>query len=474
MDSKKIISGIKWTSIQFVLDTGFKFTIKLILAKLLIPEEFGLIGMCSIFIAVATAASEMGMTSALIQKKDNNLAEKMYPTAFWTGLLWGAVLFIFMSFIVAPFASDFFEEEKLNYLVPFLSIGIILRPLSIVHVVILTRQMNFKVIARTTNFATLVSGIIAIILGYYGSGVWALVVNNILVPLLTIPLLFKATKWLPTKTWHKEHFKEIFSFGAYSSSTGMFSTLTYNIDNMLIGKMLGAGYLGSYTLAFSLTEQLRQMVSSVMNKVMYPVYGKNQDNTEKLKHYFLTVVNLNCIILFPVFMFLIIFSSDIVLFFGPEWKNANLPLKILSLAMIIHLTVNSFTSILRGMGKPKLEMKIILGLTIIVLIPGLIIGIKLFGLLGAALAVLINKIGLMITGLVFLNKYINLSINQLFKVLYKSVLGVTVSSSIIYFGKEIGGVENIPVLMSIYFFISYIIIFQLEKDKINKIIKISF
>src|SRR5690606_5353534 len=162
----------------------------------------------------------------------------------------------------------------------------------------------------------------------------------------------------------------IFSFGIYSTGTSIFSTLTYNFDNLIIGKMLGASMLGAYTLSFSLTEQLRQTLSAVLNKVMYPVFGKTQDDKQKLKNYFLKIVNFNALIIYPLMAYFFLFAKEVISFFGEKWSDAVLPLKILSIAMMIHLLINSFTSLIRGLGKPKLEMKIIIGLTLFVLIPG--------------------------------------------------------------------------------------------------------
>ncbi len=255
MNSKSISSGIIWTSIQFAIDFLFRFLVRFILAKLLLPNEFGLVGMCTVFIAVATAASELGMSTALIQKKNDHEAEEMYSTAFWSGIIWGIGIYIFLSFIIAPLAALFYKEPMLNIIIPILSLGILLRPFSLIHIVILTRKMDFKSIAKILNFSALIAGIISIIGAiFFNFGVWALVLNNCLAVLISVPLFFVVTKWKPNLEWKKLHFKNIFGFGVYSTGSTIFSTLTYNIDNLMIGKMLGASMLGSYTLSFSLTE----------------------------------------------------------------------------------------------------------------------------------------------------------------------------------------------------------------------------
>lgn len=471
LNSKKIISGIKWTGIEFGLNTLFKFSVQFILAKLLLPNEFGLVGMCMVFIAMSGAVSELGMSAALIQKKDDNQVKMMYPTAFWSGVVWGILLYTIMVGLIGPFAAYFYEEPILVKLIPVLSLGVLIKPLNLIQIVILTRELDFKKIAQIFNISALIAGIIAVVSAYFGVGVWALVINNVLSVGLTVPLFYLNIKWKPSLEWNNEHFKHIFGFGAYSTGTSLFSTLTYNIDNLIIGKMLGSSLLGSYTLSFALTEQLRQMVSTILNKVMYPVFGKNQDDKIKLKDYFLKIINFNSILIYPLMTFLLLFGDEVIGFFGEKWKEAVLPLKILAVAMMVHLLINSFTSLIRGIGKPKLEMKIIIGLTTIVLIPGLYLGISYYGLVGAAFAILINKIGLVIIGMIVLKKEIGLTIFNVFFAVKSALLGVFISAIIICFLTCLFDIKHLFILLFIYMVSYFGIVYLLEKENINSLFK---
>ncbi len=428
--------------------------------------------MCMVFISVAGAASELGIGEALIQRKDDAEVVPMFSTAFWSGIVWGLVLFLIMSLAIGPFAAYFYEEALLVKLIPALSIGILLKPFTTIHMVILTRQMNFKKIAKAFNTASLIAGIVAISAAYLDFGVWALVLNSVLAAGLTLPLLVRATKWMPALEWNRTYFKEIFGFGAYSSGTRIFSTITYNIDNLMIGKMLGASFLGAYTLAFSLTENLRQMISSVLNKVMYPVFGKNQDDTLKLKNYFLTIVNLNAMVIYPLMAFFMLFAKEIVLtLFGEKWEMAILPLQILSAAMMIHLLVNSFTSIIRGLGKPKLEMKIIMGLNILILLPGLYFGIKYYGLVGATAAVVVHKMGLVISAVFVLNNEIGLKIIDILQAVKKPFLVIVFAGAIVYLSYYFLNVNNILILGLVYGCIYAGLIYKFENKMITNLIK---
>lgn len=470
---KKIVSGLKWSGVQLFVDSGFRFLVQLILAKILLPEQFGLVAMCSIFIAVANAASELGLGAALIQKKEDSVAQSMYPTAFISGIIWGSFLFLLMSFLIGPIAAWFYQEPFLIYLIPALSISVIVTPLSFIHHVILVRKMDFKSLAKILNTSAVLAGVVAVVSAIKGAGVWALVIHQVLSPLLALLFYYYMVGWTPKLTWNRQHFKAIFGFGAYATGTRVFSTITYNIDNLLIGKLLGSSPLGAYSLAFNLTETLRQTLSKIINNVMFPVFGKNQDNSEKLKNYFLNIIKINAILIYPVMGFLLLFSSEIIfLIFGDKWEDAIEPIQILSVAMMVHLMINSFASLLRGIGKPELEMKIIMALTILVLIPGLVIGIKIAGLTGAAYAILVNKSALVLVALVILKREINLKISKVFRSVLKPVIALLVATALAYLIKVNTSEGIIPLLLPIIMYgVCYGgMIFYLEKKTIQRFI----
>ncbi len=457
-----------------ILDMAFRFSVKFVLATLLIPEQFGLIGMCTVFIAFANSLSELGMSAALIQKEENAEAEILYPTAFTTSIISGVVFYLILSVAITPLASYFYEEPKLNYLIPILSLGVLLRPLGIIPVVEHSRKLNFKEMANIYNLSSFIAGAVAIVGAYLGLGVWALVINIVLAASLPIPLLWRSIDWKPKLLVNREHFTEIFSFGIYTSGTSIISSITYNIDNLFIGKLLGAGPLGAYTLSFSLTEQVRQAVSSILNKVMYPVFGQKQKNIELLRNYFITIIRINAMMIYPIMIFLVLFSREIIIgIFGERWEDAVEPLQILAVAMMVHLLVNSFTSLLRGIGKPEIELYVMSGLTLFVLVPGMVLGIHLYGLVGASLAILAHKFSLVVVGLFVLVKYIDLKVIEVFNAvkytfvsLLIAVICVIVASRYVF--------ENIFFEMFL-FCIGYLIpIYAFERaylDKLRSFIK---
>lgn len=414
VDNKSLaIKGVFWTGLQMVVNQGFAFVIRLILAKLLFPEQFGLIGMATVFIGFVQVLNDLGIAAALVQKKDKDLRDEHYHTAFWVGVIWSVVLFILMSTLISQLAAEFYHEPLLLKLIPVLSLGILSSPVNLVHKAQLTKKMEFKKIAFIDNTSNIISGVISLMLAFLGAGVWSLAFNSVASILIAMPLYFRATGWYPKFIWDKDSFQDVFGFGIYTTATSIINYLINNIDYLLIGKLLSKSALGSYTLAFVLTDTFRSRMMAVINNVMYPLYGRKQDDPVALKNYYLKVVNYNSILIYPIMLFMFTLGGPFVRsFFGEKWDDSITPLQILALSVMFHMLVNSNTALIRGMGRPQLELKLQL-FKAMIFIPTLIAGIYYYGISGAAMAILINKIFAVIIAQFSLNKLLNIKLSYL-------------------------------------------------------------
>lgn len=393
MDNSKklVVKGVFWNGVQLVINQSFGFLVKLVLAKVLFPEQFGIVGMATVFTGFVQVFNDLGIGAALVQRKAEDLREDHFHTAFWTGVFWSAGLYLIISFIVAPMAASFYSEPILKQLIPVLSIGVLSVPVNLVHKAQLTKEMNFKKMAFIDNVSNIIAGILSLLLAFLGFGVWSLAFNSIASIIIAMPLYFRATSWMPKFIWNKKSFKDVFGFGVYTTGTSVVNYLINNIDYLLIGKLLSAQLLGAYTFAFVLTDTFRSRLMSVINNVMYPFYGKNQSNPDALKRYYLMVVNYNSVLVYPIMVFMFSLGQPFVLkFFGEKWMEAIEPLKLLSLSVMVHMLVNSNTALIRGMGRPGLELKLQL-FKAVIFVPMLVAGIVYYGIIGAAWAILINK-----------------------------------------------------------------------------------
>ncbi|WP_257668500.1 lipopolysaccharide biosynthesis protein [Parapedobacter tibetensis] len=391
-DKRLVAQGIFWSSVKMIVEQSFSFIVKLLLAKLLFPEQFGIVGMATVFTGFVQVLTDLGIGAALVQKREEDVKPVHFYTAFSTGVGLSVCLFIIMAFIIAPFAAIFYKQDILRTLIPIISIGILLSPINLVNKAQLVRRMDFKSISKIENISSIVAGLIALLMAYLGAGVWSLALMPVITILMAAPQYFRKTKWLPKLIWDKVAFKDIFGFGIYTTGTNIVSYLINNIDYLLIGKLLSAQLLGAYTLAFVLTDSFRAKIMSVMNSVMYPFYSKKQNDPTAIRGWYLKVIEYNSIAVYPLMVLFLLFGRDIVIFFfGDKWEDSIAPLKILACSVFFHMMVNSNTVLIRGLGRPKLELKLQVFKGIIFM-SSLYIFIVNWGVIGAAFAVLFNKI----------------------------------------------------------------------------------
>lgn len=421
-----IIKGVLWNGLGLIVEKGFSLFVQLLLAKLLVPEDFGLVAMSMVFIRFVQVVGELGVSSALIQRAEAELRIIHFDTVFWFGIGFSTLLFLALAFVVGPFAAWFYEVDELRNILPTIGIGILLRPITVVHRAILTREMKFKRLTIISNTANVVSGGLAVLMALWGFGVWSLVQFSIMPALIMIPQYFTATRYIPQLRFSQSAFKDVFDFGVYTTGTNIVNTVINQFDYLLIGKMLGPVMVGIYGFSFLLTNTVRSNMMQVVNSVMFPAYSRVKDDLPKLRSYYLRVVEYNAIIVFPVMMVLLVAGEGIVQFiWGDKWIGAITPMYILTASVVLHMLVNSSTMLLRSMGKPKLELYIQLFKLVVVFFPFLYILTRDYGIVGSACAVLINKLVAVPISAYYLNKIVHISIGQMVSSL-KGVVGALI------------------------------------------------
>ncbi|MCF2494198.1 lipopolysaccharide biosynthesis protein [Dyadobacter chenhuakuii] len=409
----QVIKGVFWSGLQLVINQSLTFAIRLVLAKILFPEQFGVVGMATVFTGFVQVLNDIGIGAALIQRKDQNLRNAHFHTAFWTGVLWSTSLYLLISFGLSGFVASYYNEPIIKDLIPVLSLGILSSPINLVHKAQLTKQMNFKKMAFIDNIANVTSGVISLILAFAGFGIWSLAFNSVASIVIAMPLYFWATKWTPKFIWETLAFKEIFGFGMLTTLTSIVNYIIGNIDYLIIGKLLNATLLGSYTLAFVLTDTFRNRLTTVMNTVLYPLYGKKQNDSSAVKRYYLKVIEYNCIIIYPIMLYFVVFSGPFIYqVFGSKWVDTIDPLKILAGSVLFSMMVNSNTVLIRGLGFAKLELQLQI-VKALIFLPSLAFGIYYGGINGAAWAVLANKVFAVLLAQYTFNKLLSLKISSM-------------------------------------------------------------
>ena len=469
--NKLLKKGLLWSTIEVVVKRVFDFFVKLVLARLLFPEEFGIVGMAVVFTSFIQVLSEMGVGSALIQRKKENINDLHFQTVFWTSLVWSILLYLAVVIVVTPFAANFYNETLLLKIVPILSLPILFSSINIINKAQLMRALDFKKLAFVNNISSIISGFGAIILAFNGFGIWALVFNSVFPFLVAMPLFFIATRWRPKFVWDVTAFKQIFGFGVFTFGTTIILNISANIDYLVIGKLVDAAALGAYTLAFMLTSLVSAQVTSMLNRVMFPFYSSIQSDITKVKGYYLKVVGYYAVLIYPIMLALIVLAGPIIsVFFGDKWVDTKIPLRILAVAVLINVLTSSYNLLFRSIGKPKLEMKILLFILIFATLPAVTIGGYYYEIRGVAYGILISAIINFFVVMVLLNRHFKITLFMILRQVFPSALAFIITFLIIAYSYIYTALHPF-LLLGLLFIIFYTICFFFYRKEVQNLYK---
>ena len=374
----KTISGLTWSFIDNIAQKGLTFIIGIILARLLLPEEFGIIGMITIFIAVSTSFINSGFGSALIRKQ--KCTDTDYSTVFYFNLATG-IFFYILLFFLAPVISHFFNEPQLKLLIKVLGIVLIIDAFTIIQRTILTKQVNFKLQTKISVIASLISGIIGIIMAFKGFGVWSLVAKQISQRLTNSILLWTWNKWKPLLIFSRNSFRQLFSFGYKLLISGLIDTIYRNVYLIVIGKYFSAQELGFYTRANQFKSLPSQNISQIIERVSYPVLANMQDNPEKLRLNYKRLIKTSMLITFTLMLGMAAAAEPMVIaLIGEKWRPSIGYLQLLCFAGMMYPLHSLNLNMLQIQGRSDLFLKLevykkILAVPIIII--GIFYGVKI-------------------------------------------------------------------------------------------------
>jgi len=316
----KTVKGVAWSGIDNVAQFGVSFVVSIVLARLLSPDDYGLIGIISIFTAVCNALINAGFTTALIRKK--NATEDDYNTVFIinTGM---SILLYVVIFFCAPLIAQFFNREELVNLTRASSVGMIIGALALVQQTILTKRIDFKSQTKITIVASISSGIIGIALALMGFGVWSLVIQHLTSQVLRTIFLWFANKWIPKFTFSKDSFHELFGFGWKMMVSYIIDTVWRELYQVVVGKFYSPATLGQYTRAKQFSSLFSSNLTSVIQRVTYPVLSNIQDNKEYMVSAYRRIIKTTMFIT-AISMFFLGAISEPFLYclIGPKWHEA--------------------------------------------------------------------------------------------------------------------------------------------------------
>lgn len=316
----KTVKGVAWSGIDNVAKLGVTFLISIVLARLLTPDDYGLLGIIQIVTVVCTALVNAGFSTALIRKKD--ATDDDYNTSFIVNLVLSLGLY-FIIFICSPLIADFFKREELVSLIRFTSVGLIIGALSLVQQTRLTKRIDFKTQTKVTLVASIGSGIIGIVMALMCFGVWSLVGQLLSAEVLRTVLLWYFNRWVPQLRFSLHSFHELFGFGWKIMVSSLLDAIWRELYQVVVGKFYSPGTLGQYTRAKQFSQLFSNNLMHVIQRVTYPVLSSIQDDKMRLVSAYRRIIRTTMFVA-AISMFTLGAVSEPLLYclIGPKWHEA--------------------------------------------------------------------------------------------------------------------------------------------------------
>lgn len=455
---EKTVFGMMWSAVGKMGTLAINFLSNLVLARLLMPEDFDYIGMLAIFLAVSNIFIQGGLGAALIQKK--NPTKLDYSTVFYWNLVFSVIFYVIL-FAIAPLVARFYNLPVLQPMLRVQSSVLIIQSFAIVQITQLQKRMNFRALAIRNMAAALAGTLIAIPLALRGYGAWSLVASAITAAIVNVLLLWMLSDWRPSMAFSFSSLKSLFSFGGLMLLSSLAETLYVNLQGLIIGKRFPAGNLGYYMQAKKLEEVPVTGLSSIVNEVTFPAFATLQDDPDRLLEGVRKSTKALIFLNFPMMILLIIIALPLItLLYGAKWETSVPYFQILCISGLIY-TINTLnTNVIKALGKGKIYfliqiIKRIIGIAMIFI--GMTFGI--YGLLWAAAGV--SYISFIINALVN-KKLINYGIISQLRDILPCLLTALVAGAITYALKSLLPL-HIYIVMLIQIFVYAIVYILLAK-----------
>lgn len=327
-----------------------------ILARILTPEDYGVVAIAMAFITFFTLLSDMGIGSAIVQYKDLSKKEvsSIFGLTFWLGIIL-ALSFFFSSYLIA----SFFNNQQLVLICQILSIQVLFIAFNMVPNALLLKEQKFKIIAFRTLFVQILCGILAVVVACHNGGVYSLLIAPVGGSFLTFIINAFCSGLQYSLLLQKKVIKKIASFSIFQFLFGVVNYFGNNLHAMIIGKVIGMNALGYYEKGDRLIAMPMQNINGVLAPVLHPVLSNYQDNHDFIFHALQKITNILCVISIPISVFFFIAAKDIVLIlFGNQWLNAVSCIQILSFTIIFRMTSISLGAILQTLNRTNLLFKL--------------------------------------------------------------------------------------------------------------------
>lgn len=353
---QKTVKGVFWSSLERFSVQGIQFVVMIIMARMLTPNDYGLVGMLAVFIAISQSLVDSGFSQALIRKQDRSETDN--STVFYFNLIIGVLLYGVL-FATAPFIADFYDEPQLINITRVIGLSVIFNSLVVVQRALLTVQIDFKTQAKAALVAAIISGVVGIWMAATGYGVWSLVAQQLVNLGINALLLWLLSRWRPIWIYSWESFGELFGFGSKLMVSGLIETLYRNVYLIVIGRVFSATDLGYYTRAHQFSDFPSSNISGIIQRVTYPVLCSIQNEDERLSLVYRKFLRLSAFVVFPLMMGLAAVAEPlIIVLLKEQWLFTATLLSIICFSMMWYPIHSINLNLLQVKGRSDLFLKL--------------------------------------------------------------------------------------------------------------------
>lgn len=392
----KTVKGTFWSAADAFLGQGVTFLIGIVLARMLSPAEYGLIGIVFIFTIILSGVVDSGFPNALIRKKDTT--DDDYNTMFITNMAISIVVFLLL-YITSPIIAQFFDRQELVDLCRVTGLILIIQALSITQTTILTKQIDFKTRTKASLISAIGSGVVGIGMAYAGLGVWALVGQQISKSLLYTIVLWTLVHWWPKMSFNIDSFHYMWGFGWKLMVSGLLNNIWNQMYQVVVGKFYSPATLGQYTRSKEYAGIFSQNFTVIIQRVSYPALAEVQDDTERMVQAYRKVIKVSMFITIVCLILLGAISDPLIYcLIGPQWGEAASYLPLICLSMVLYPLHSINLNMLQIQGRSDIFLFLEIIKKIIGVVPLL---------LGIFVDIYYMLWGVVITGIIafFLNSY---------------------------------------------------------------------
>lgn len=361
--ARQAFKGASWLALFKLFSQVFSWTITILIARILLPEEYGLYAMAFLITGYAEMFRSLGLGAAIIQRQSINNYE--LSSIFWFSIF-VSVVFAILCFPIAYLSAYLFDEPRIIPLTESISLLFIFSGLQIVPTSLLRKEMEFKKLGILELISVFASGLSMLLIAYLGGGVWALIGGRIVLALVMVILLYTSVRWFPLLHYSFNEAKSYIKFGLKVATGGSLFYISENSDRFFAGRSLGATSLGYYSFALQLAQIPTEKIVVLINQVSFPVFSKLQDDKEKFNQFYLNIIEVTGILVLPIFVGGYLLGDDFVkVLLGEKWLPITTLFELLCLTQIITAlnVYNNFVHDARGFPRLSLLYNFICALT---------------------------------------------------------------------------------------------------------------